>query len=198
MPPYLAVPYFHLGKLPFTTKLALTGFAAGILSGLVFVAIVYFPKVLEPAREASRNFLKRDVGTFGAMRPHFAPHEIDREVMEKGGESPEEIEKHVREQKEGQKRKAYDIIHPHSFLMPVVYFILCHLMEMTTVARAVRIGLYSAGFAGMMATIFAPLTVLHMPSLAVPTFLLLYGMVVCFAAMTVMPVLQMWFVRPKP
>lgn len=198
MPPYLAIPYFHLCKLPLTTKLALTGFASAILSGLLFVGIVYFPKVLEPAREASKNFLQREVGMVGATRPHFAPHEIDREVMAKGGESREEIEKHVGAQKEGQKRKAYDIIHPHSFLMPVVYFILCHLMEMTTVARGVRIGLYSAAFAGMMATMFAPLTVLHLPALALPTFVLLYVMLVCFAAMTVMPVVQMWFSKSKP
>jgi hypothetical protein len=198
MPPYLAVPYFHLSKLPLTTKLALTGFYLSILSGVVFVAVVYFPKVLEPAREASKNFLQRDIGMIEAARPHFAPHEIDREVMEKGGESREEIDRHVEEQKAGQRRKAYDIIHPHSFLMPVVYFILCHLMEMTTISRGVRIGLYGAGFVGMMATIFAPLTVLHAPVLAIPTFALLYVMLICFAAMATVPAIHMWWIRPKP
>jgi len=198
MPPYLAIPYFHLSKLPLTTKLALTGFYLSILTGLGFVAVAYFPKVLEPEREASKNFLKKDVGIVENVHKHFDPTQIDREAMERAGATAEEIEKQVADQRKGQQRKAYDIIHPHSFLMPVVYFILCHLMEMTTLHRGARIGLYSVSFAGMMLVTFAPLTVPAMPWLAAPTFLGLYLMLACFATMALAPMIHMWVVKPKP
>ncbi|HLG42351.1 MAG TPA: hypothetical protein VI643_03215 [Planctomycetota bacterium] len=198
MPPYLAIPYFHLSKLPLTTKLALTGFYVSILSAVAFVGIAYFPKVLEPEREASKNFLKKDVGLVENVHKHFDPTQIDRETMERAGATPKEIEDQIADQRKGQQRKAYDIIHPHSFLMPVVYFILCHLMEMTTLARAARIGLYSASFVGMMLVVFAPLTVPAMAWLAAPTILGLYVMLACFATMAMAPMIHMWVVKPKP
>lgn len=193
MPPYLAMPYFHLSKLPLTTKLVLTGFSVSLTAGFAFVAVAYLPKLLEPEKEQARHMLQEDAGHGESFRRHFAPQEVTRRVMEKQAAEPAEIEHAVRTNQEGQRRKAFDIIHPHSFLMPVVFFILCHLMEMTPAPRWAKISLYASAFVGMVLTVTAPVVILYATWMALPSLVGLYLMLACFTAMALAPVGLMWF-----
>jgi hypothetical protein len=195
MPPYLAMPYFHLSKLPLTTKVGLTMFYLSLVSGFVFVGLSYYPMVSQHAYDQSKNMLGKDLGAPDAYRDHFAPQELTREVMKKQGAPEADIEQAARDQREGQKRKASDIVHPHSFLMPVIFFILIHLMEMTTLWQKAKIPLYVTTGACMILTVFAPLIVLSAPGLALPCFGAMYVMLLCFTAMALGPLYPMWFVK---
>ena len=189
------MPYFHLSKLPLTTKVGLTMFYLSLVAGFVFVGFSYYPMVSQHAYDQSKNMLGNDIGPGDAYRDHFAPQELAREVMKKQGASEADIEQGVRDQKEGQKRKASDTVHPHSFLMPVIFFILIHLMEMTTLWQKAKIPLYVVCGVCMIITVFAPLIVLSAPGLAIPCFGAMYVMLTCFAAMALGPLYPMWFVK---
>lgn len=195
MPPYLSMPYFHLSKLPMTTKVMLTGFYAALAAAIVFVGITYFPYLMQGQRESTKSATGEDVHNVRAMRDHFAPHEITRRRMKALQATPEQIEEAVRDEQKNSLRKAYDIIHPHSFLMPAIFFILGHLLEMTAVPRWLKIVLYVAGFVSLMTTVFAPLIVFTWPVLAPVCFGLLYVMLGSFLGMIVLASVHMWLIR---
>jgi hypothetical protein len=169
MPPYFAAPYFHLSRLPLSTKVALTCFYLAVLTALAFSAFVVFgERTRWRVREVQANFagderVTRETGA-GLERMHAEP-------------SP---------------RALYDVVHPHSLVMPVLYFILVHLMEMSAGPRGLRIALYLFSFAAMMTTIFAPLLVAAALGWAGVVMAAVAGMLVSFAAMILVPAWQMW------
>ena len=197
MPPYLSMPYFHLSKLPLTTKVGLTVFYLSLSAGFIFVGMIYFPRILEDPKEQSKNMLKQEIGDVAATRNHFAPQEMTREVMKKQGAPSKDIDEAVETNRKGQERKAYDIVHPHSFLMPVIFFILIHLVEMTTLWHRAKIPLYVGSGIAMIVTVFAPLIVLNAPGLAPFCFGAMYVMLLAFLAMAMGPMYQMWFTAGK-
>jgi hypothetical protein len=172
VPPYLAIPHFHLSKLPPTTKVALTGFALALLSAIVFVAVAVF---------AERTGYR----TAGVQANFVGDERVTRETGAK----------YDAMHAEPSRRAIYDIVHPHSFMMPLVYFVLCHLMEMSYGPRALKMGLYVLAFVAMMLVVFAPLLVwtnISLGGIVVPGVV---GMLGSFAVMAVVPVWQMWFAR---
>jgi hypothetical protein len=79
--------------------------------------------------------------------------------------------------------------------MPVIYFILCHLFEMSFAPRWLKIGLYALSAASMVAVIFAPVLIAAAPAFALvlgPAVVVLLG---CFTGMALSPTIQMWVVR---
>jgi hypothetical protein len=149
------------------------------------------------AHEQARNMQKKEIGDAEAYRNHFAPQEATRDVMKYSKADPAEIEQAVRTQQESQKKEASNIVHPHSFLMPVVFFILIHLMEMTTLWQRAKIPLYLISGICMISTVFAPLLVLNMPGIAPVCFGAMYVMLMSFTAMALAPMYQMWFTQAK-
>ncbi len=173
MPPYLAIPHYHLSKLPVTTKVALTCFTLTLVLAMAFVAFaVYAERTGYSTRGAKLNYLG------------------DEKVREMGEPVGEKV---MVQQKS--KRELYDIVHPHSFLMPVIYFILCHLFEMSYAGKWLKIGLYVGGALSMIAVIFAPVLVAAMPACAILLAPAVVVMLLAFTAMAVSPTIQMWVVR---
>ena len=169
MPPYLAVPHFPLSKLPITTKVALTIFAFSLFSGIFFVGVVLFAERTGwTAEGAAMNY-------GGSER-----------YAEETGVIAEELVVEL------PKREIYDIIHPHSFLMPVIFFILCHLMEMSFGPKWLKLTLYIGSGVGMLVVIFAPLLIFASLPMAVILAPAVGVMLLGFAVMIVMPVIQMW------
>jgi hypothetical protein len=169
MPPYMAIPYFHLSKLPPTTKVAVTGFSASFLAAVLFVAFAVF-----------------------AERTGYRTKNVQANFRGDEAVTRETGEKFDRMHAEPSRRAIYDIVHPHSFLMPVIYFILCHLMEMSRAPRGLKMALYLAALASMLLVVFAPLLVwtrLSLACLVVPSVVV---MLLCFSVMAVVPVWQMW------
>ncbi len=175
MPPYLAIPHFHLSKLPLTTKVALTGFSLAILTAILFVALVLFA---ERTGYRTRN-----------VQANFAG---DERVRRETGHRFDSM--HA----EPSRRALYDIVHPHSFMMPLIYFVLCHLMEMSFGPRAFKISLYAGSFVAMMLVIFAPLLVSAAIGTAPLVLAAMIVMALAFAAMALIPMWQMWFSGASP
>jgi len=169
MPPYLATPYFHLSKLPLTTKVALSCFYASLLTALAFVAFAVFAERTHwRVTEAQANFAG------------------DERVTRETGARLERM--HA----EPSRRALYDIVHPHSFMMPLIFFVLVHLMEMSAGPRGAKIALYVSAFAAMTVMTFAPLLVSASLGFAWLVVLFAGVMLSAFAAMIVVPAWQMW------
>jgi hypothetical protein len=170
VPPYLSIPHFHLSKLPVTTKVALTCFSLALLFAILFVTVAVFGE-------------RTDYETKGVQANFAGDERVSRETGAK-------FEKMYAEPS---KRAIYDIIHPHSFMMPLIYFVLCHLMEMTYAPRGLKIGLYVGAFVAMMLVVFAPLLVWTTIALAPVVIPSVVGMGLAFVVMLVLPTWQMWF-----
>lgn len=170
MPPYLAIPHYHLSKLPVTTKVALTCFSAAVLGAILFATLGVF---MERTGFETRR-----------VQAHFAG---DERVTRETGQRFEAM------YAEPSRRALYDTVHPHSFMMPLLFFVLCHMMEMSYAPRAAKIGLYVGAFASMTVVTFAPLLVAGSIALAPVVPVAVVVMSVSFAAMAAIPPWQMWF-----
>jgi hypothetical protein len=167
MPPYLAPPYFSLSRLPPTTKVGLSCFYVMILGALAFAAFGVF----------------RERTQFDADRTHanFAGYEVlprEKQTDPLPARLP--------------ARHRMDIIHPHSFLMPILFFILLHLMEMTRAPRGAKLSLYLAGFAGTVGVVLAPWLAYESRAGAVVTIAAVVAQLGSFGLMIVVPVVEMW------
>lgn len=168
MPPYLAAPNYHLSRLPVTTKWALTVFYAMVLAALVFAAVPLFGE--------RTGYTRRGVEVNVAGTDHLQDRGeiVEREVAGKT------------------TRQIYDIVHPHSFLMPVIFFILCHLMEMSYAPKAAKIALYLAAGAATLLVTFAPLLIHASLKFAIVLIPAVVTLVLTYATMIFVPAVQMW------
>jgi hypothetical protein len=163
------MPYFHLSKLPLSTKVALSCFYAAVLTALAFSAFVVFgERTRWRASEVQANFA--------------GDERVTRETGARLG----------RMHAEPSPRALNDVVHPHSMVMPVLYFILVHLMEMSAGRRGPKIALYLVAFASMMTTVFAPLLVAASLAWAPAVMAAVAAMLGSFAAMIAVPAWQMW------
>lgn len=173
MPPYLAVPHYHLGRLPVTTKVALTGFAVMILAAIGFAALgIYAPNTGYSTRGAQLNFLG------------------DEEMRDRGLASPDE-KLPMAAGRSGRERNEF-VVHPHSFMMPVLYFVLCHLFEMSYAPRWLKIALYAVAAISTLAVIFAPILIGLWPAYAAVLGPAVVALALTYTAMVVSPTIQMW------
>lgn len=169
MPPYLAPPYFSLSRLPITTKVGLTCFYLMILGALAFTGFVVFAeRTGYDADRAHDNFRGTDWRWEAGQTPPI-------DVAEK---TP---------------RQRHDIIHPHGFLMPILFFILVHLMEMTRVPRAAKIVLYVTAFAGTVVVIAAPWLAHASRAWAGVLVAAVIAQLSTYALMILAPMGEMWF-----
>lgn len=175
MPPYLAPPYFSLSRLPITTKIGLTCFYLMILGALAFTGFVVFEeRTGYDADRAHENFR-------------------GNEWRYEQGESP------AQPIAEKSPRQRTDIIHPHSFLMPILFFILVHLMEMTRAPRGLKILLYVTAFASTVVVIAAPYLVYESRAWAGVLIAAAIGQLATYALMILAPMGEMWLRRsPTP
>ena len=176
MPPYIQIPHYHLSKLPLTTKVALTGFSLGTVAAIAFSVFAVFAE-------------RTDLSSKG-VKANFAG---DERVTKETGEKFEKM------YAEPTRRALYDVVHPHSFMMPLLYFVLTHMMEMSFGTRNLKLGMYVAAFVSMMVVAFAPVLVAWKLSTAPLLIAAVVVMSLTFTYMAAVPAWQMWFAaKPKP
>ncbi len=170
MPPYFAPPHFPLNRLPVTTKVALTVFCTCMLAGLLFVGIAVFGHITGyTTRGVQLNYAGSDAvfEATGETQETDVQGKVDREINEL-------------------------IIHPHSFMMPLIFFVLCHMMEMTAAAKWLKLSVYIGSGVSMLAVIFVPALILSNLWIAVLLVPAVVVLMISFGIMTVLPPWQMW------
>ena len=175
MPPYFAAPHFPLARLPVTTKVALTVFSTCMVAGMIFVAVSVFEDRTGFTTEGvQRNYL-------GSEEMHDRTGRFQEETAP--GRPPLET--------------AEFIVHPHSFMIPLIFFVLCHMMEMTAAPKWLKLSVYIGSGVSMLAVIFTPALIhsfMGAAVLLVPAVVILF---LSFGIMTVLPAVQMWLPEKK-
>ncbi len=177
MPPYFATPYFHLSRLPLTTKIALTGFSVIISSAILFVGLVLFTE--RTGWDVNRTQINF-IGTDKYHKDHPGPIDRKQETVADKTE-----------------RQINDIIHPHSFMMPIIFFVLCHLTEMTTMSGLLKLFMYLFSCISMAIVIFSPYLIYKNKDFAYIAIPAMAAMLIIFLIMSLNAIINAWFIRPQ-
>ena len=95
------------------------------------------------------------------------------------------------------RRELVDIVHPHLFSIPILLFVLGHLLHLTNLRDGWKLGINVIAFTSMLTTFLLPFAVIEHRGLAP----ILYGsgvaMFVSMLALCVIPLWEMWFATPR-
>jgi hypothetical protein len=94
------------------------------------------------------------------------------------------------------RRELVDIAHPHLFSVPVVLFLLGHLLHLTRLPDWLKLTINVGAFGSFLATFLLPFLVVENATLAPLLYASGSVMVLCFALLCIVPLAEMWFGRP--
>lgn len=94
------------------------------------------------------------------------------------------------------RRELIDIVHPHLFSVPVVLFILGHLLHLTRLSDVWKLTINVTAFASFLATFLLPFLLLDDTTLAPVLYVTGWLMMISFVALCVIPLFEMWVGRP--
>jgi hypothetical protein len=93
-------------------------------------------------------------------------------------------------------RQIIDIVHPHLFTVPIVIFILGHLVHLTRLPDAWKLGVNVTAFTSFLATFLLPFAVVSHAGLAPLLFVSGCVFLASLVALCVIPLWEMWLGRP--
>lgn len=94
-------------------------------------------------------------------------------------------------------REIMDITHVHSFMIPLIIFVMSRILSMTQIRNWIKITIYGTAFTGIILNLSGPLLVRFTSevfSLSIIASYFLLG--ICFIAFISIPMYEMWF-KPK-
>jgi hypothetical protein len=94
------------------------------------------------------------------------------------------------------RRELVDIVHPHLFSIPVVLFILGHLLHLTRIPDWLKGTINLVAFLSFFATFGLPFVVTERATLAPLLYVSAWAMLVSFGLLCVIPLWETWFGRP--
>lgn len=94
------------------------------------------------------------------------------------------------------RRQLVDIVHPHLFSIPLVLFVLGHLLHLTRLPDALKLTINVAAFGSFAATFGLPFLMLDDRALAPLLLASGWTMLISFALLCVIPLWETWFGRP--
>ncbi len=94
------------------------------------------------------------------------------------------------------RRELVDIAHPHLFTIPIVLFILGHLLHLTRLPDWLKLGINVAAFGSFLATFLLPFLIIENATLAPALYISGWTMLVSFVLLCAIPLVEMWFGKP--
>jgi hypothetical protein len=94
------------------------------------------------------------------------------------------------------RRQIVDIAHPHLFSVPVVLFILGHLLHLTRLHDGLKLGINVVAFTSFLATFLLPFVIVDDATLAPVLFGCGWAMLISFALLCLVPLVEMWLGKP--
>ncbi|HTE06387.1 MAG TPA: hypothetical protein VK824_09340 [Planctomycetota bacterium] len=94
------------------------------------------------------------------------------------------------------RRQLIDIVHPHLFSVPIVLFILGHLLHLTRLPDWLKLAINAGAFLSFFATFLLPFVIRSERALA--PLLVVSGcvMLLCFALLCIIPLWETWLGKP--
>jgi hypothetical protein len=94
------------------------------------------------------------------------------------------------------RRELVDIAHPHLFSIPIVLFILGHLLHLTRLPTWMKLTINVAAFTSFLATFLLPFVVVNNATLAPLLYASGWTMLISFVLLCIIPLTEMWLGRP--
>ncbi len=94
------------------------------------------------------------------------------------------------------RRELVDIAHPHLFSVPIVIFVLGHLLHLTRLPDALKLTVNVAAFVSFLGSFLLPFVIVDDAALAPVLYACGWTMLVSFGVLCVVPFVEMWFGRP--
>jgi hypothetical protein len=94
------------------------------------------------------------------------------------------------------RRQLVDIVHPHLFSVPIVLFILGHLLHLTRLPDGLKLTINVVAFASLLATFLLPFAVLDHPGLAPLLVVSGWALMGAFALLCAVPLYELWLGKP--
>lgn len=94
------------------------------------------------------------------------------------------------------RRELVDIAHPHLFTVPIVLFILGHLLHLTRLPDWLKGAINLGAFASFLGTFLLPFVVTSQRALAPALFVCGWVLMLSTLALCVVPLFEMWFGKP--
>ena len=94
------------------------------------------------------------------------------------------------------RRELVDIVHPHLFSVPIVIFVLGHLLHLTGLRDRWKLVINVTAFVSFLATFLLPFAVVGSPGLSTLMYVSGCAMLLSFVALCVIPLGSMWYGKP--
>lgn len=94
------------------------------------------------------------------------------------------------------RRQLVDIAHPHLFSVPLVLFVLGHLLHLTRLPDALKLSINVAAFGSFLATFLLPFVVAERAALAPLLHAAGWVLMISFVLLCAVPLWETWLGRP--
>lgn len=94
------------------------------------------------------------------------------------------------------RRELIDIVHPHLFTVPMVLFLLGHLLHLTRLPDALKLTINVGAFASFGATFLLPFVIIDSAALVPLLYASSMVMLASFVALCVIPLWEIWLGSP--
>ena len=94
------------------------------------------------------------------------------------------------------RRELVDVVHPHLFSVPLVLFVLGHLLHLTGLRDGLKLAVNVTAFTSFLATFLLPFAVADHPALAPALYVSGCAMLASFLALCLVPLASMWWGTP--
>jgi len=94
------------------------------------------------------------------------------------------------------RRQLIDIVHPHLFTVPIVLFILGHLLHLTRLPDKLKLAINAGAFLSFFATFLLPFVIRSQRSLAPLMIVAGSMMLLSFALLCLIPLWETWLGKP--
>jgi len=169
MTQYYRMPGFSLSNANASTKVLLTAFLLAVLGGLAVALLQYLDRAGGGSHENAVAWVR---GNEDEVRA--------REIM-----APKSY------------RELLSIAHQHAFSLPMLLFVLLHLVALCTIGERAKIALYVFAFGALGATMAAPWFVSYLgPEWAPLLRIGGTGLALSIAASALICLFELWLARP--
>lgn len=175
---YTLSPKLHLSQLPLATRILLTSFLVSVIAALAVSCLKYSDRAEFTPTGAQRYWGGDPPRPGDEAEPLLAGEEaID-------GKTPRALKKST--------RQLVDLVHPHLFTVPIVLFILLHLLILTRVRDGWKIALIVHAFTAFAATFGLPFLIAATRGGALAFIVAGSNLLLSFAATCAILLFELW------
>lgn len=184
---YTVLRSLHLSKLQLPTRLLITWFVLSIDVALVVGAIKYSDRAVFTPRGAADYWRGTGAPQDGADAPLLpGEDEIEGRDAAPAPSAPKS------------RRFLVDTVHPHLFTVPIVLFVMLHLLSLTRLPTAWKVAIDAHGFLAFAATFGLPFWIATGGGGATLFVIAGSNLLASFVAVSAILLFETWLVRGPP